>query len=351
MSQYGGSQHGTVEVRIPVMQRNTSIIEQDFGGHPAQFEEEMRKMEAEMGKLTGQINEGNKRLASKIIKTTTTTTTRTRTSSTGAQGQQQQQPMPGQPQGGSIPIQYSSPQGSVHSQSSHHTTQTHQSNVGGQQPQSIPVSYGNQGSNQQQQHYSSAVTHNVGGSQQPSPAFGSVNSNNSSVQRESSHHTTTSHQTYHHSDSGSNLSQSNNNQQLALTNSQQSQFDAQNNQELQQWLGGLDSSLISNRMDTTGQDGKCIRLRFDVSQYRADEITVKTVDNVLRISAKHEEKTENRSSYREFNKEFSLPIGTDPSLIKSTLSKDGILTVEAPLPGSNALTHGSGGYQPAISNY
>ena len=104
-------------------------------------------------------------------------------------------------------------------------------------------------------------------------------------------------------------------------------------------------------MDTTGQDGKCIRLRFDASLYRADEITVKTVDNVLRISAKHEEKSENRSSYREFNKEFSLPIGTDPQLIKPTSSKDGILTVEAPLPGAHALTYSEGHLSQAISNF
>jgi HSP20 family molecular chaperone IbpA len=36
--------------------------------------------------------------------------------------------------------------------------------------------------------------------------------------------------------------------------------------------------------------------------------------------------------YREYNREFMLPKGTNPESIKSSLSKDGVLTVEAPLP-------------------
>lgn len=36
--------------------------------------------------------------------------------------------------------------------------------------------------------------------------------------------------------------------------------------------------------------------------------------------------------YREYNREFLLPKGVNPERIKSSLSKDGVLTVEAPLP-------------------
>ncbi|XP_076060672.1 uncharacterized protein LOC143036802 isoform X2 [Oratosquilla oratoria] len=98
------------------------------------------------------------------------------------------------------------------------------------------------------------------------------------------------------------------------------------------WLEGMNSPLIQ-------QDGDCkqLKLRFDVSQYKPDEIVVKTVDNKLLVHAKHEEKSESRSVYREYNREFLLPKGTNSELIKSSLSKDGVLTVEAPLP---ALTAG-----------
>jgi len=97
--------------------------------------------------------------------------------------------------------------------------------------------------------------------------------------------------------------------------------------EVHTWLDGLHSPLIQD-----GDDGKQLKLRFDVSQYAPEEIVVKTVDNKLQVHAKHEEKSENRSVYREYNREFLMPKGTNPELIKSSLSKDGVLTVEAPLP-------------------
>ncbi|KAK0165057.1 hypothetical protein PV328_003613 [Microctonus aethiopoides] len=93
------------------------------------------------------------------------------------------------------------------------------------------------------------------------------------------------------------------------------------------WLDGLNSPLIQDE-----GDNKKLKLRFDVSQYTPEEIVVKTVDNKLLVHAKHEEKTESKSVYREYNREFLLPKGTNPETIKSSLSKDGVLTVEAPLP-------------------
>jgi len=96
------------------------------------------------------------------------------------------------------------------------------------------------------------------------------------------------------------------------------------------WLQGLDSPLIQPNEEDDGQ--KELKLRFDVSQYNPDEIMVKTVDNKLLVHAKHEEQTGGKTVFREYNREFLLPSGTDPESIRSSLSKDGILTVEAPLP-------------------
>ena len=48
---------------------------------------------------------------------------------------------------------------------------------------------------------------------------------------------------------------------------------------------------------------------------------VKTVDNKLLVHAKHEEVGGGKSVYREYNREFLLPTGTNPELIKSSLSK------------------------------
>lgn len=93
------------------------------------------------------------------------------------------------------------------------------------------------------------------------------------------------------------------------------------------WLDSINSPLIQE-----DGDGKSLKLRFDVSQYQPEEIVVKTVDNKLLVHAKHEEKTDTKSVYREYNREFLLPKNTNPESIRSSLSKDGVLTVEAPLP-------------------
>lgn len=93
------------------------------------------------------------------------------------------------------------------------------------------------------------------------------------------------------------------------------------------WGDGIQSPFIQ---DT--EEGRVLKLRFDVTQYEPDEIVVKTVDNRLTVHAKHEEKSENRTVYREYNREFHLPDGTDVEQIKSSLSKDGVLTVDCPLP-------------------
>ena len=53
---------------------------------------------------------------------------------------------------------------------------------------------------------------------------------------------------------------------------------------------------------------------------------------LFQVHAKHEEQTAGKTVFREYNREFLLPSGTDAEQIRSSLSKDGILTVEAPLP-------------------
>lgn len=110
-------------------------------------------------------------------------------------------------------------------------------------------------------------------------------------------------------------------------------------------MADINSPLIQDEGDS-----KVLKLRFDVSQYTPEEIVVKTVDNKLMVSiaqpeinsiltqeffqvhAKHEEKTDTKSVYREYNREFLLPKNVNPESIRSSLSKDGVLTVDAPLP-------------------
>lgn len=48
--------------------------------------------------------------------------------------------------------------------------------------------------------------------------------------------------------------------------------------ELSSWLDGLNSPLVQD-----SDDGKVLKLRFDVTQYAPEEIMVKTVDNRLQV--------------------------------------------------------------------
>jgi HSP20 family molecular chaperone IbpA len=144
--------------------------------------------------------------------------------------------------------------------------------------------------------------------------------------------------TQHHSSSSTNqqLNQKKHVQQTSTSSTQQSKSSSSNLLDRQgsnsgagvgSWINSLDSPLVHD-----SSDGKVLKLRFDVTQYAPEEIVVKTVDNKLQVNAKHEENSENRSVFREYKREFLLPQGVNPELIRSSLSKDGVLTVEAPLP-------------------
>ncbi|KAJ8710106.1 hypothetical protein PYW07_009472 [Mythimna separata] len=87
-----------------------------------------------------------------------------------------------------------------------------------------------------------------------------------------------------------------------------------------------------------GQEKK-LMLQFDVSSFEPAEIKVKLVNDMLIITAIHEEKTNDTSVYREYNRQFKMPPGIDPDSLVSSLSRDGVLTVQAPLqrPSSPSL--------------
>lgn len=84
--------------------------------------------------------------------------------------------------------------------------------------------------------------------------------------------------------------------------------------------------------DVTGN--KKLSLRFDCSEFKPEEISVKTMDNRLCVHAKHEEVSPGKKIYREFTREYTLPDKVDPLRLTSTLTKDGVLQVESPAPPS-----------------
>ncbi|KAH9498997.1 hypothetical protein Btru_004176 [Bulinus truncatus] len=74
------------------------------------------------------------------------------------------------------------------------------------------------------------------------------------------------------------------------------------------------------------------RLQFDVRQFKPEEICVKTVGNQLTVHAKQEENQEGKSLHREYHRQYVLPKDLNPEQLVSKLNRDGVLTIEAPLP-------------------
>ena len=76
---------------------------------------------------------------------------------------------------------------------------------------------------------------------------------------------------------------------------------------------------------------KKLLLRYDVSRYKPEEISVKTVENKLVVDAKQTMEEAGEKWYSQFSREITLPKEVQAEELKSTLSTDGILQIEAPL--------------------
>ncbi|KFM61322.1 Protein lethal(2)essential for life, partial [Stegodyphus mimosarum] len=91
--------------------------------------------------------------------------------------------------------------------------------------------------------------------------------------------------------------------------------------------GNIDASgqsVVKNESDK-------FQVMLNVSQFKPDEIAVKTIDNYIVVHGKHEEKSDEHGFVsREFTRRYMLPEGTEPETVKSSLSQNGVLTIEAP---------------------
>lgn len=70
---------------------------------------------------------------------------------------------------------------------------------------------------------------------------------------------------------------------------------------------------------------------LDVSHFTPDEVTVRTVDNLLEVSARHPQRLDRHGFVsREFCRTYVLPADVDPWRLRAALSHDGVLHLEAP---------------------
>ncbi|XP_014780635.1 major egg antigen [Octopus bimaculoides] len=74
------------------------------------------------------------------------------------------------------------------------------------------------------------------------------------------------------------------------------------------------------------------KVRFDVRDFKPEEVNVKMDVDKMQVHAKHESKTGGSSVSREYSRSVNIPKDIDPMNLQCTMSNDGILSIEAPLP-------------------
>jgi HSP20 family molecular chaperone IbpA len=88
-------------------------------------------------------------------------------------------------------------------------------------------------------------------------------------------------------------------------------------------------SMPIEAIDNTGNSYK---MNIDVSGFKPEDIKVSLKDRVLTIEAKMEQKSEDGSRlYQEVSKTYTLPDNVELENLKSLLTNDGVLAIEAPL--------------------
>lgn len=89
----------------------------------------------------------------------------------------------------------------------------------------------------------------------------------------------------------------------------------------------------SQRSSSSGdsKQDNMFKVMMNVKQFRPEEINVKVVDDFIVVHGKHEEHADEHGFVmREFTRRYKIPEDVDPSKLNSSLSRDGILTIQAP---------------------
>jgi HSP20 family molecular chaperone IbpA len=92
--------------------------------------------------------------------------------------------------------------------------------------------------------------------------------------------------------------------------------------------------VMHRSMPVEAIDNTCnsYKINIDVSGFKPEDIKVSLKDRVLTIDAKMEQKSEDGSRlYQEVSKTYTLPDNVELENLKSLLTNDGVLAIEAPL--------------------
>ncbi|XP_053125534.1 alpha-crystallin B chain [Hemicordylus capensis] len=90
--------------------------------------------------------------------------------------------------------------------------------------------------------------------------------------------------------------------------------------------GWLESRFSEMRLDKDK-----FSVNFDVKHFSPEELKVKVWGDMIEIHGKHEERQDEHGFIaREFSRKYKIPADVDPLSITSSLSSDGVLTVNGP---------------------
>uniref|UniRef100_H9GBH5 Alpha-crystallin B chain n=2 Tax=Anolis carolinensis TaxID=28377 RepID=H9GBH5_ANOCA len=72
-------------------------------------------------------------------------------------------------------------------------------------------------------------------------------------------------------------------------------------------------------------------VNVDVKHFSPEELKVKVLGDMIEVYGKHEERQDEHGFIaREFSRKYKIPADVDPLSITSSLSSDGVLTVNGP---------------------
>lgn len=95
----------------------------------------------------------------------------------------------------------------------------------------------------------------------------------------------------------------------------------------------LDEATVKNLfVEDPEHKSRVFRMSFDVNNYDPKEIQVRVEDRCLVVEAKHLDSKDGSKYTKEFCRKIQLPVDVEASKLTSTLSTDGILSVQAPVP-------------------
>ncbi|XP_046340725.1 serine/arginine repetitive matrix protein 1-like [Haliotis rufescens] len=105
----------------------------------------------------------------------------------------------------------------------------------------------------------------------------------------------------------------------------------------------VNSSSTQRTASPVGFPEKKFKVEADIEDFNPEDLTVKTQDKKIVITARKEVKTGNRTSTREMSREFAIPENVDPYSVKAFFTEGGKLILEAPYRQTTSGQYSNGG--------